>query len=600
MIRQFLVVFFTITFLTINAQNKALGIQQFRSGNFQEAADEFETLYKKQPDEEVYEFLYKSYIGLEEYKKAVKLSEKEIKRAPRSSVQIDIGHAYLLDGQPKKGENTFEEIIKSLPLHQNEILSIGNKFLGLKYYDWAEQTYLKGIKVLNGDYNFAFELGEVYSVKGQLSSMARAIVSALEYGPDYLEPVQNAIGTKLYGDKNGKVQLAFVEETQRLVQKYPDETAYMELLIWLSTLENDFESAFLYSKSLDKRLQESGRRILELARTCRTNQRYDVANDCYEYLLTKGDRNYYYRVARVELVETLKEEMDASTYLSDLEKRNLRKAYESAIEELGKNQETVALIVDYAHLLAFQFGEVEASRKLLDELLSQRLSETQKAAVKVEKADQLVLQGKIWDAVLLYGQVHTAFKEDQIGHEAKLKKAKSYYYAGDFDWAKSQLDVLKGATSKLIANDALELSVLISDNLGMDTTTAALKIFARADFYYYQGLKDKSDKALDSLLFYFPTHSTLRDNAYYLKAKISLDKKDFDDCLSWLEKAIAVEDLLADESLMLKGKVLMNEKKDVEGAMKAFETIIVEHPGSVLVAQARKYYRSLREQLKEQ
>lgn len=600
MIRTLSFIICVLSFVIGYSQNKALGIEQYRSGNYEAAVEELSKVYKKESSTEVYQYLYQSYLSLKEYKKAEKLAEKHYKSDFLLVTKVDIGQAVYLKGDEKRGNAVFAEVIKDLPPHQNKILDIGTKFFSLRQYDWAEKTYLRGKKVLNDDYNFAFELGEVYAAKGQLSSMAKSILSALFYGGDYLEAVQNAVSTQLYGDKEGKVRAIFQEEAQRLAQKNPDETQFMELLIWLHTLENDFETALLYSKSLDKRLQESGQRILNLARTCRTNQRYSVATECYEYLLSKGNANYFYRVARVELVEVLKEELNANVYLSEQELKRMRSAYEKAIEELGKTNETVQLVVGYSNLLAFQFGEKQFAMTLLDDaLIAPRLSEIQKALIKVEKADQEVLAGNLWEAVLLYGQVHTKFKEDPIGHEAKLKKAKAYYYLGDFDWAKSQLDVLKGATSKLIANDALVLSVLISDNLGMDTTTAALKIYARADFYYYQGLKDKSFKALDSLLFYFPGHATILDEAYFLKAKISAEKKAFSESIKWLDKAIEIDDLLADEALLMKGKILMQEMQDNAGALKAFEALILNYPGSVLVAQTRKMYRSLRREVIE-
>ena len=85
-------------------------------------------------------------------------------------------------------------------------------------------------------------------------------------------------------------------------------------------------------------------------------------------------------------------------------------------------------------------------------------------------ANILVLEDKIWEASLMYLQIEKQFKDDQLGHLAKFKNAQVYYFSGEYDWCQAQLKVLKASTSKLIANDALELSVLISDNYNMDTS----------------------------------------------------------------------------------------------------------------------------------
>ena len=70
------------------------------------------------------------------------------------------------------------------------------------------------------------------------------------------------------------------------------------------------------------------------------------------------------------------------------------------------------------------------------------------AECKLVYADVMLLSGNIWSSLLYYSQVEKENKESPIGHETKLRKAKISYYKGDFEWAQSQLDVLKSSTSK--------------------------------------------------------------------------------------------------------------------------------------------------------
>ena len=87
---------------------------------------------------------------------------------------------------------------------------------------------------------------------------------------------------------------------------------------------------------------------------------------------------------------------------------------------------------------------------------------------------------------MYYSQVEKDFKHEVIGQEAKFKKIKIDYYTGKFNWAQAQLNILKQSTSKLIANNAMELSLLISDNLNLDTTQLTLQIYANAELLIFQ------------------------------------------------------------------------------------------------------------------
>ena len=129
-------------------------------------------------------------------------------------------------------------------------------------------------------------------------------------------------------------------------------------------------------------------------------------------------------------------------------------------------------------------------------------------------ADLLVLENNIWEASLMYLKVEKQFKEDPLGHQAKFNNAKVYYYAGEFDWCQAQLDVLKASTSKLIANDALALSVLITDNYNMDTSDVAMKLFAKADMLFAQQKLNEALAVYDSVFNMFDHSFGSKKNSY--------------------------------------------------------------------------------------
>src|SRR5699024_4212580 len=98
-------------------------------------------------------------------------------------------------------------------------------------------------------------------------------------------------------------------------------------------------------------------------------------------------------------------------------------------------------------------------------------------------------------ALILYSQIKSLVKNTPLAQEALFKVAQTSYYKGDFDWAQTQLKVLKQSTSELTANDAMALNLLIQDNISMDSMQTALKLFVKEDF---RTIQEKDEQALSS------------------------------------------------------------------------------------------------------
>ena len=105
---------------------------------------------------------------------------------------------------------------------------------------------------------------------------------------------------------------------------------------------------------------------------------------------------------------------------------------------------------------------------------------------KLDLGDYYLMQGGIWESTLLYSQVDKDLKEAYLGELARFKNARLSYFNGDFEWAQAQFDILKASTSKLISNDAIDLSVFITDNLGLDSIALPMELYARAELLSFQ------------------------------------------------------------------------------------------------------------------
>jgi hypothetical protein len=207
-----------------------------------------------------------------------------------------------------------------------------------------------------------------------------------------------------------------------------------------------------------------------------------------------------------------------------------------------------------------------------------------------------VYSGDLWEAVITYSQVIEGNKANPLGDDAKFKKAKLGYYMGNFRWAKAQLDALRASTSKLIANDAMDLSLFISENLETDSTAAPLKIFARADLQLFRNNFPKAVAALDSVASIYPDNSLI-DDVDFRKATILQKQGKYAEAATLYEAIVKNYswEMLADDALFQLATIYENKLNRKPEAMELFKKMLTDYPGSVYVVDARTEYRKMQD-----
>ncbi len=580
-----------------DSMDEQLAAQYYRNEEYDKAAMYYKKLYESTGGKTYYSYYIKSLLALEKYDEAIKVVKRRMRQENEGiGLHVDLGKVYEAAGEPKKARKEYEEAIENLPTDQRQINDLANKFINMGKPEYALEVYRKGQKMFNGYSRFNFEIARVYGVMGNHQKMIGAYLDLLEVNNAYLQSVQNALDRALDFSEDGERTDLLKRELLKRIQADPDKSVYTEMLIWLYVQHEDFQSAFVQARAMDKRQGGDGSRLLSLARVCTRNEAYGVAARCYEYLIDKGPEAPYYMESRIALLDVLNKKVtgDAGHTREDLVQ--LEGNYEKALRELGRNPETASMMKDLAHLKAFHLDEQAEADSLLREVLDiAGLSETMKAKCKLELADVLLLEGRIWDASLYYSQVEKAFKHDKLGHEAKFKNAKISFYTGEFEWAQAQLDVLKASTSKLIANDAMDLSLLITDNLNLDTTTLPMEMYARSDLRLFRNDHEGAMATLDSIMTLYPGHD-LEDEILFQKFRIEKDRMNFQKAADHLNQIFSEypDDILGDNALfelaVLHEEVFDNEDK----ASELYKRVMTDYPASLYTVEARKRFRALR------
>ncbi len=576
--------------------DEQLADQFYKNREFDKALDYYERLYNRKSPDQFYLPYLNCLIETKDFKKAEKIVKKQIKQYPDNlTFCADLGTVYNRSEQPDKAKNTWEQAVKSIKM-DDQVFTLANSFIAIRQYDFAISTYLKGRRISQNSYPYNFELANIYREKGHKVAMINEYLDALEINDSYIQTVQNSLQTSFASDSDQKQNELLKLELLKRIQKSPDKTILSEFLIWIQIQQRDWEGSFVQAKALDKRKKEDGGRVVALAQLFAQNESYDMSIKAYQYVISKGKDNAYYITSRIELINVLYTKIVSKGNYTLVDLTELEKNFNITIAELGKSAETEPILKNLAHLQAFYLHKPDDAIALLEETIAlPQLTKQKQAECKLELGDILLMTGDIWEASLRYSQVEKAFKHDEIGQEAKFRNAKISYYTGDFKWAQAQLDVLKGATAKLIANDAMDLSMTISDATAIDTNEAPLLMFSRADLLAFQNKDDEALKGLDSINSMFPNHA-LADDILNKKAGIAIKHGDYTKAANYYDTIVKKygDDILGDDALFRLADITENQYKNVDKARELYQQLLEKYPASSYVVESRKRFRRLR------
>jgi len=592
---RLLFVFMLISSFSIAQQvEQKLAYQYYVNGEYSKAISIYEELNKERFSVAYYIPYFGSLLKTEQYKQADKLAKKVAKIYPNSlNYQLEVGIVQRKSGNTKKADRTFIKIFENLTGQQSQAINLANTFRRYDMYGDALRVYILSEK-LNPKSHFGTQKAQLYAHLGKVDLMIIEYLNELKRNPKQKKMVFAKVQLFLNNDgiKSERNYQLVKKQLLPFVREEQGRTEFSELLIWLFMQNAQYEMAYRQAKSLDKRTGADGEEVFDLAETFLDKQYYDLAIKAYEYVIQKGKNNFLFIDANINKLYTKTKSLNSKNQ----ELNSLDDEYKSLIAELGENRNTVLLLSNYAHFKAFYLHDLLAAETiLLSAMEVPGIDKYDLAECKLEYADVQLLLGNIWESLLYYSQVEKDFKENPIGHQAKLRRAKIAYYQGDFDWAQAQLGTLKASTSKLIANDAMDLSLLIIDNLNLDTSNIAMQTFSTADLLFYQHKYEKAIAKYDSVITIFPGHS-LSDEIYMRKAEIYMQLNNTDMALEMYNK-IATDwnyDILADDALYKMAKLYDNTLNNHEKAMELYEKILLEHNSSIFVAESRKRFRILR------
>jgi outer membrane protein assembly factor BamD (BamD/ComL family) len=423
--------------------------------------------------------------------------------------------------------------------------------------------------------------------------MVEEYLTYLSENPSNLQYVRNTLQTVLSEPEDlDNLEVLLYQK----IQTSPDNATYNELLIWVNLQQKNFNGAFIQARALDRRSGTAGDRAMNIGIIALENGDYEAAVRIFDYIVSQYPETGNSIIAKHYRIKA-EEEIVKNSYPVDLEKiRLLSGKYQEFINEIGFQSTTLDAYRNKALLHAFYLDEKDSAILILQEVINHpRSHRVLRAKSKLDLGDIYILTEEPWESTLLYSQVEKTMKESPTGYEAKLRNAKLSYFKGDFKLAQEHLDILKEATTREISNDAMQLSLLIRDNTGLDSTDEAMKSYASIELMLFQNKSEEAKAAIDLMMETYSIHSLI-DELLWLKADIFKKEGQFEESLIQL-KRIEDEyynDVLGDDAFYLSGVIYEENLGDLGKAMEIYNEFLTKYPGSIFTADARKRFRTLR------
>ena len=591
--RVIILLLFTLSSFAQN-NNQKIAYQYFINGDYDKAIVIYEELNKSNLSVNIYSPYFISLINTNNFSTAEKLAKRLYSKNPqRLNYLVDVIVSLKKQEKVNKFIFNLKKLYGKLDGRNSQTIQLANRFLSFEMYDIALEVYEKSSKI-NNLFSYDLQRAQLYGLLEENEMMVNQYLDFLLNNPNQKKVVFSNIQRFL--DNNGIKDFNNTNLVKRsllnIIKKYPDRYDFNEMLIWLFMQNQQYKLALQQVISLDRRNQNSLSKIFEITEKLLDLEKFKLAIEGLDYIISKGFNSELYITSHINKLYAETKILNNNN--EDLEPINSK--YNSVINEVGKNSYSILLLSNYAHFKAFYMKNLEDAKIILEDAMKiTNADPTEIAECKIQYADIMLLSGNIWDALLFYSQVEKDFKENPIGHTAKFKRAKIAYYKGDFTWAQAQLDVLKASTSKLISNDAMDLSLLISDNYNLDTIDQPMMQFARADLLFFQQKYDEAILTFDSILTLFNGHD-LSDEIYFRKYKIFSAKNDTESSVKMLEKIINdfSYEILIDDALYNIAKIYENKYNDSAKAMDYYQKIILDHEGSIYASEARNRFRFLR------
>ncbi len=586
MMKRFFIFILLISSHIASAQSEyALAENYYRNSEFEKAIQLYEKLVKKSPYNTTYlQRLVTSYQEINRFGKVdTLLKAKQKKYKNLTFFDVMIGYNYERQQQITKAQKHYKKALNSIDKKTPYASTIANMFKSYNKLDLAIDAYNKAAKK-NPKANYNFNIAQIYGEKGNFDKMFEAYINLVDKNSKNLKTVKRYTARYITDNSKNETNIAFKKALLRKSASNPKPT-WNVLLSWLFTQQKEYGKAFIQEKSLYVRDADNLNSIISLGEIAFNNKDFETSEKCFAFVLEKTNHPS----------EKINAHFFKMQIAIETKQDNIEEKFQAVFTEYGKNRTTLPIQIEYADYLTFNKNNPKQAQEILEEATMYAASKFQKARIKLKLGNVLVFIGKFNKALIYFSQVQSQLKNHPLAQQARFKVAQTSYFKGDFDWAKAQLKILKGSATQLIANDAVDLYLVISDNQPKDSIPSGLKEYAKADLLAYQNKATEALAILEKINVNFKGQP-IEDEALFKQGKLLIKLKKYNEAILTFTKVVAidVEGILNDGACYEIAELYNNQLNKPEKAQEYYQKIIFEYPSSIYLVDARKKFRKLR------
>ena len=570
------------------AQDDDLAKEYFNNGEFEKALISYQRLLEEKPNNQDYFLkIIQIHHQLEHYDLVRTLLLEKISKNKNPQYLVELGYNHQLKNDTINSKAYYNQALTKIEENPAYTYYVARRFETHALIDYAAIAYEKGMS-LNPKLNYHIQLARIYGEQGEVEKMFNSYITYLDTNKSYSSFIQRSISEYITEDSSNENNIKLKRVLLKKLQTEPN-ILWNQLLSWLYVQQKDYDKAFTQEKAIYKREQLTLEGILDLSELTLNENQEEIAHEILDYIIENA-----INPETIVKAQTDKIELELK-YAVKKDFNSIKVKYQNLLDLYGRVPETVDLQLSYANFTAFNLNKPEEAISFLKDGLTNNLNKFLQAKIKLKLGDVLIFQERFNEALIYYTQIQANLKNSTISQQARFKVAKASYYKGDFDWAESQLKILKSSTSQLIANDALDLKLLISDNKFEDSTQTALRQYAKADLMAYQNKTEEAIKILDEVLANHKTE-TIVDQALFMQAQLFEKQNKYIEAEANYQTIIAnfKDDILIDDAYYALAELYLNVLNNPDRAKYLYEQIIFNHADSIYFIEARKKYRTLR------
>ena len=561
----------------------------FEKGEFEKALIIYQKLQKDNPSNSNLVFrIIEIQQELQRFEEAEMLINTQLIIRNNPQMLVELGYNFQLQNNVQQAKIHYQKAIDAARATSNYAYAVALRFENHSLVDQAIEVYQLALEQTNNK-NFEYRLAGLYAEKKDIKNMFLSYLNFTEHNPSFLNQVFRLFEEYISEDADAVYNQTLKKIILKKLQTQPT-IFWNQMLSWLYVQQGDYKKALQQEKAIYRRNLTSLQSLIDVGLMAKSAKAYAVTTEAFEYIINNSQNTPLTIEANRQLLE-LELVRHANPDLKQIQAQ-----YKTLFERYGMTPETLKLQLSYADFLALHDKKKTDAISFLKDALKTKLSKIDLGQLKLKLADILVTDQKFNQALLYYAQVQTTLKNSTLAQEARFKSARTSYFQGDFDWAEAQLQVLKSSTSQLIANDALDLKLMISDHKFGDSLQAPLRLYAKADFLALQQNKTEAIAVLDALISLHKTHAII-DQALLLQAKLFEHTQNPEKAKENYLKIIAdfPSEILIDDAHFALAELFRTAFNQPEKAMDHYEEIIFNHPDSIHFVTSKKHFRRLRD-----